>query len=54
MTASNPIGAGLVANLTAEQRDTAQTVLDDKLSERSDGNGPAVLNNTVNIGIGTK
>ncbi|MFC7237995.1 methyltransferase domain-containing protein [Saliphagus sp. GCM10025317] len=54
VTASNPIGAGLVANLTAEQRDTAQTVLDDKLSERSDGNGPAVLNNTVNIGIGTK
>ncbi|USZ71743.1 class I SAM-dependent methyltransferase [Natronosalvus halobius] len=54
VTASNPIGAGLVADLTAEQQDAARTVLDDKLSERSDGSGPAVLNNTVNIGIGTK
>ncbi|UTF55120.1 class I SAM-dependent methyltransferase [Natronosalvus rutilus] len=54
VTASNPIGADLVADLTAEQRKAAQTVLDDKLSERSDGSGPAMLNNTVNIAIGTK
>ena len=54
VTASNPIGAGLVADLTAEQTAAARAVLDDELSERADGSGPAVLNNTVNIGIGTK
>lgn len=54
VTASNPIGAELVADLTAEQRAEARAVLDEELSERSDGSGPAVVDNSVNIGIGTK
>ena len=54
VTASNPIGAGLVADLTAEQKAAALRALDDELSERTEGDGPAVLDNTVNIGIGTK
>ncbi|ADB62847.1 Methyltransferase type 11 (plasmid) [Haloterrigena turkmenica DSM 5511] len=54
VTASNPIGAEMVADLTAEQKAAAQKALDNKLRERSGGSGPAVLNNSVNIGIGTK
>ncbi|WP_265111210.1 class I SAM-dependent methyltransferase [Halosolutus halophilus] len=54
VTASNPIGAEMVADLTAEQTAAAQQALDEKLSERSGGSGLAVLNNAVNIGIGTK
>lgn len=54
VTASNPIGAGMVADLTAAQRAEAQKALDEKLRERAGGSGPAVLNNTVNVGIGTK
>jgi ubiquinone/menaquinone biosynthesis C-methylase UbiE len=54
VTASNPIGAELVAEFTTEQKTAAQRALDDRLSERSGRSGPAVLNNTVNIGIGTK
>jgi ubiquinone/menaquinone biosynthesis C-methylase UbiE len=54
VTASNPIGAELVADLTEGQTAAAQEALDDRLRERADGDGPAVLNNTVNIGIGTK
>ncbi|MFC7223915.1 class I SAM-dependent methyltransferase [Halalkalicoccus sp. GCM10025322] len=54
VTSSNPIGAGMVADLTDEQKATAQKALDDDLRERSGGSGSAVLNNSVNIGIGTK
>lgn len=54
VTASNPIGAEMVADLTAKQITAAQTALDAKLRERSGGRGSAVLNNTVNIAIGTK
>lgn len=54
VTASNPIGAELVADLTKEQKSKAQKALDDELRERSGGSGPAVLNNPVNIGIGTR
>ena len=54
VTASNPIGTEMVANLTAEQKAAARKALDDKLSERSGGSDPAVLNNSVNIGLGTK
>ncbi|MEX2542705.1 MAG: methyltransferase domain-containing protein [Trueperaceae bacterium] len=53
VTSSNPIGAGMVAGLTDEQGAEVQKVLDGMLRERSWG-GPAVLNNDVNIGIGTK
>jgi ubiquinone/menaquinone biosynthesis C-methylase UbiE len=54
VTASNPIGAQLVADLTAEQKSEAKTALDDKLRERAKSSGPAVLNNTVYIATGTK
>jgi ubiquinone/menaquinone biosynthesis C-methylase UbiE len=50
----NPIGGMLVADLTEEQQATIRQVLDGMLRERSGGNGAAVLNNPVNIGIGTK
>lgn len=54
VTASNPIGAGMVADLTAEQTAAAKMALDDRLDERSGGSGPAVLNNVVNVALGTK
>jgi ubiquinone/menaquinone biosynthesis C-methylase UbiE len=54
VTASNPIGAEMVADLTPEQKAAAQAALDERLQERSGGSGPAVLNNSVNVGIGTK
>jgi ubiquinone/menaquinone biosynthesis C-methylase UbiE len=50
----NPIPGMLVADLGEEQRATIRQVLDGMLRERSRGNGPAVLTNAVNIGIGTK
>ena len=50
----NPIPGMLVADLTHEQQATMRDVLDGMLRERSNGNGPAVLTNAVNIGIGTK
>lgn len=50
----NPIPGMLVADLTEEQRATVRLVLDGMLRERSGGNGPAVLTNAVNIGIGIK
>ncbi len=50
---SNPIAGMLVADLTEEQRAEVRQVLDGMLRERSWG-GPAVLNNEVNMGIGTK
>jgi len=54
VTNSNPIGAGLVADLTAEQRAAVQQALDGMLRERAEGSGPAVLTPAVHIGIGTK
>jgi len=51
---SNPIAAMLVADLNEEQRGDVRTVLDGMLRERAGGNGPAVLTNAVQIGIGTK
>ena len=50
----NPIPGMLVADLTEEQQARLRQVLDGMLRERSGGNGPAVLTNPVNIGIGTK
>jgi SAM-dependent methyltransferase len=50
----NPIPGMLVADLTEEQQARLRQVLDGMLRERSGGNGPAVLTNSVNIGIGTK
>ena len=50
----NPIGGQLVDDLTEEQRATMRRILDGMLRERSNGTGPAVLNNAVSIGIGVK
>lgn len=51
---SNPIGTMLVAGLAEEQRADVQEKLDAVLRERAGGNGAALLEATVNIGIGTK
>jgi ubiquinone/menaquinone biosynthesis C-methylase UbiE len=50
----NPIPGMLVADLTEEQQARIRQVLDGMLRERSGGNGPAILTNPVNLGIGTK
>ncbi|MFW6174736.1 MAG: class I SAM-dependent methyltransferase [Chloroflexota bacterium] len=54
VTNSNPIGAMMVADLTEEQKIEVQQVLDGMLRERSGGQPTAILNNEVNIGVGTK
>jgi ubiquinone/menaquinone biosynthesis C-methylase UbiE len=54
VTNSNPIGAAMVADLTDAQKSDVQQVLDGMLRERARGGPAAVLNNEVNIGIGTK
>lgn len=53
-TGSNPIGAGLVAELTPEQTVDVRRVLDGMLRERSGGGPGATLTAEMNIGIGTK
>ncbi|MDN5917781.1 MAG: methyltransferase domain-containing protein [Pseudonocardia sp.] len=52
-TASNPIGAKLVAGLSDAQRAEVTRVLEGMLRERSAGAPGAVLRAGVNIGIGT-
>ena len=56
LTNSNPIVGTVLADLslTKEQRALVQQALDDMIRKRSGGNGPAVLTNPINIGIGTK
>jgi ubiquinone/menaquinone biosynthesis C-methylase UbiE len=54
VTSSNPIGAQLVAGLTAAQRAEVEQVLDGILRERSGGEPGAVLQAEVNVGTGTK
>lgn len=54
VTASNPIGAGMVSDLTEEQKAAALDALDRALRERAGGDGPTVLNNVANVGVGTK
>ena len=54
VTSSNPIGVGLVADLTPAQVAAAKEELDERLRERAGAAGPAVLDNTVNIGLATK
>lgn len=50
----NPIAEMVVRDLTAEQRQTLVQVLGGMLRDRAEGNGKAVLNNVVHLGIGTK
>jgi hypothetical protein len=51
---SNPIAGMLVEDLDDGQRATLGQVLDGMIRERLDGDGPAILSNAVNIGIGRK
>jgi hypothetical protein len=51
---SNPMGRMLVADLTDEQRTAVREVLAGMLREHANGNGAAVLNVDVNIGVGIK
>lgn len=53
VTHSNPIGAGMVADVTQEQGIAVRQSLDGMLRERSGGSGPAVLTNQVHIALGT-
>lgn len=53
VTKSNPIGGKLVAGLTGGQKAAVLRALDDLLAERAADNGPAVLTNAVNVGVGT-
>lgn len=52
-TSSNPIGAQMIANLTAGQRTEVAHVLEGMLRERSAGAPGAVLHAEVNVGTGT-
>lgn len=51
---SNPFAEMIVGDVTKDQRETLVQVLDGMLRERAGGNGKAVLENAVHIGIGTK
>lgn len=53
VTKSNPIGGKMVAGLTDKQKAAVLQALDEVLAERAGGNGPAVLTNAVNVGVGT-
>jgi ubiquinone/menaquinone biosynthesis C-methylase UbiE len=50
----NPIPGMMVADLTESRRAQLRQILDHMLRERAGANGRAVLNNAINIGIGTK
>lgn len=53
VTASNPIAARIVAQLSPERQADVRRVLDGMLRERSNGAPGAVLHNPMNIGVGT-
>ncbi len=56
LTNSNPIVGTVLAelSLTNEQSAVVRQALDDMVRKRSGGNGPAVLTNPINIGVGSK
>jgi ubiquinone/menaquinone biosynthesis C-methylase UbiE len=56
LTSSNPIVATVLGSLdlTQDERGSIQEALDRMVDERAGSNGPAVLTNPINIGIGTK
>ncbi len=54
VTNSNPIGAGLVADLVEDQRVEMLRVLDGMLRERSGGGPEAELTAQVHLAVGTK
>ena len=56
LTNSNPIVGIVLAelSLTDEQTAIVRRELDGMIQKRSGGNGPAILTNPINIGVGTK
>ncbi|MEE8504713.1 MAG: methyltransferase domain-containing protein [Kiloniellales bacterium] len=56
LTNSNPIVGMVLAelSLTSEQTAIVRRELDGMIQKRSGGNGPAILTNPINIGVGTK
>jgi ubiquinone/menaquinone biosynthesis C-methylase UbiE len=50
----NPIAGMMVADLSEDQRARLRQVLDGMVRERAGADGRAVLENAVNIGVGTK
>jgi ubiquinone/menaquinone biosynthesis C-methylase UbiE len=54
VTNSNPIAAGMIADLTKDQGARVQQELDRVLRERAEGEGASALDNNVNIAIGIK
>jgi ubiquinone/menaquinone biosynthesis C-methylase UbiE len=54
VTNSNPIAAGMIADLTKDQRARVQQELDRILEERAEVQGASVLDNNVHIAIGIK
>jgi pimeloyl-ACP methyl ester carboxylesterase/SAM-dependent methyltransferase len=56
LASSNPIVAMVLdqLDLTSDETEAIRQALDRMVGERSGGNGPAVLTNPINIGIGTK
>ena len=53
VTSGHPIGRKIVAGLTDRQKAAVLRALDELLAERAGANGPAVLTNAVNVGVGT-
>ncbi len=53
---SNPIVGAILSelSLTADQVRVIGDALDGLIRERARGNGPAILTNPINIGVGTK
>jgi ubiquinone/menaquinone biosynthesis C-methylase UbiE len=54
VTSSNPIAAEMISNLDKEQRKRLVEILEERIQERSEGQGPAILEAALNIGIGRK
>lgn len=54
VTNSNPVGAGMVAGITVDQKAVAQRALDRMLGERAGRDGTAILGNLTHIAVGTK
>lgn len=53
VTSNDPVGAGIAADLTEDQRETVLEVLEFELLQRTNGSRTAVLDNLVYTGIGT-
>lgn len=50
---SNPIGMGLISQMSPDQAASVRGMLDAMLRDRAGGEGPARLTNLIHIGVGT-